>query len=97
MSRCTPRRRRICPGRAAGDADAGPGYRAILPSCRPAPRARPRCRVAVDRGWLADRLATARRLGDDGRKSRITFGVADIGYPIFAFDRISDRLGYQHE
>nr|WP_294332889.1 IclR family transcriptional regulator [uncultured Sphingomonas sp.] len=44
--------------------------------------------VAVDRSWLADRLATVRRLGYDSRKSPITFGVTDISYPIFGFDRI---------
>lgn len=42
----------------------------------------------VDRGWLADRLATVRRLGYDSRKSPITFGVTDISYPVFGFDRI---------
>ncbi|WP_313534438.1 IclR family transcriptional regulator [Sphingomonas sp.] len=44
--------------------------------------------AAVDRSWLADRLATVRRLGYDSRKSPITFGVTDISYPIFGFDRI---------
>lgn len=42
---------------------------------------------SVDRGWLTDRLATVRQLGHDSRESPITFGVTDISYPIFGFDR----------
>ena len=41
----------------------------------------------VDRDWLAERLETVRRRGHDARKSPVTFGVTDISYPIFGFDR----------
>ena len=43
--------------------------------------------IKVDRGWLADRMAVIRRLGYDSRKSPITYGVTDISFPVFGFDR----------
>ena len=43
--------------------------------------------INVDREWLADRLATIRRLGYDSRKSPITHGVTDVSFPVFGFDR----------
>ncbi len=41
----------------------------------------------VDRAWLAERLATVQRLGHDSRESPVTFGVTDISFPVFGFDR----------
>ncbi|MHA6720978.1 IclR family transcriptional regulator [Sphingomonas sp. RS6] len=41
----------------------------------------------IDRAWLADRLATIRRVGYDSRKSPITHGVTDISFPVLGFDR----------
>jgi len=43
--------------------------------------------IKVDRGWLSDRMAVIRRLGYDSRKSPITYGVTDISFPVFGFDR----------
>jgi len=43
--------------------------------------------IQVDRGWLADRIATIRQQGYDSRKSPITHGVTDISFPVFGFDR----------
>lgn len=43
--------------------------------------------LSVDRGWLAERFTVIRRLGYDSRKSPITYGVTDISFPIFGFDR----------
>jgi len=43
--------------------------------------------IKVDRGWLSDRMAIIRRLGYDSRKSPITYGVTDISFPVFGFDR----------
>lgn len=41
----------------------------------------------VDRDWLAGRLATVRQRGHDSRESPVTFGVTDISFPVFGFDR----------
>ncbi|PVX28350.1 IclR family transcriptional regulator [Sphingomonas pokkalii] len=43
---------------------------------------------AVDRAWLAARLALVRRVGHDIRQSPITHGVTDISFPIFGFDGV---------
>jgi DNA-binding IclR family transcriptional regulator len=43
--------------------------------------------AAVDRAWIAERLATVQRQGHDSRESPVTFGVTDISFPIFGFDR----------
>jgi DNA-binding IclR family transcriptional regulator len=43
--------------------------------------------IKIDRKWLADRIAVIRRLGYDSRKSPITYGVTDISFPVFGFDR----------
>ncbi|WP_442678055.1 IclR family transcriptional regulator [Sphingomonas sp. ASY06-1R] len=43
--------------------------------------------IKVDRSWLSDRIAVIRRLGYDSRKSPITYGVTDISFPVFGFDR----------
>ncbi|MGN7161158.1 IclR family transcriptional regulator [Sphingomonas sp. SAFR-052] len=41
----------------------------------------------IDRSLLDERLELIRARGFDQRKSPITFGVTDVSYPIFAFDR----------
>ncbi|GGB41604.1 IclR family transcriptional regulator [Sphingomonas metalli] len=41
----------------------------------------------VDRDALAKRMAAVRRNGFEMRKSPITYGVTDISFPIFGFDR----------
>lgn len=43
--------------------------------------------IKIDRKWLADRISVIRRLGYDSRKSPITYGVTDISFPVFGFDR----------
>lgn len=43
--------------------------------------------IEVDRSWLADRIAIIRRMGFDSRQSPITYGVTDISFPVFGFDR----------
>ena len=43
--------------------------------------------VEVDRDWLMERRAAIRAAGFDLRKSPITYGVTDISFPIFGFDR----------
>jgi DNA-binding IclR family transcriptional regulator len=43
--------------------------------------------IKVDRKWLADRISVIRRLGYDSRRSPITYGVTDISFPVFGFDR----------
>lgn len=44
-------------------------------------------KIKVDRSWLSDRMAIIRRQGYDSRKSPITYGVTDISFPVFGFDR----------
>lgn len=44
-------------------------------------------KTSVDRSWLSDRIAIIRRLGYDSRKSPITYGVTDVSFPVFGFDR----------
>lgn len=41
---------------------------------------------AIDRVWLAERLAAVRAAGFDARQSPITHGVTDISFPVFGFD-----------
>jgi len=43
--------------------------------------------ITVDRSWLSGRMAAIRRSGYDSRKSPITYGVTDISFPVFGFDR----------
>lgn len=43
--------------------------------------------IEVDRSWLSNRMAVIRRCGYDSRKSPITYGVTDISFPVFGFDR----------
>lgn len=41
----------------------------------------------VDRNPLAEHMAVIRRTGFNARKSPITYGVTDISFPVFGFDR----------
>jgi len=43
--------------------------------------------VTVDREWLAERREAIRLAGFDSRPSPITYGVTDISFPIFGFDK----------
>jgi len=41
----------------------------------------------VDRAWLAERREAIRAAGFDLRQSPITYGVTDISFPVFGFER----------
>lgn len=43
--------------------------------------------IEVDRLWLSGRIAATQQQGYDSRQSPITYGVTDISFPIFGFDR----------
>ena len=43
--------------------------------------------IEVDRDWLTERQEAIRAAGFDLRKSPITYGVTDISFPVFGFDR----------
>lgn len=42
---------------------------------------------AVDREWLNSRMEAIRQAGFDSRASPVTYGVTDISFPVFGFDR----------
>lgn len=43
--------------------------------------------IEVDRAWLTERKEAIRAAGFDLRQSPITYGVTDISFPVFGFDR----------
>ena len=43
--------------------------------------------IGIDRDWLRERGEAVRAAGFDLRKSPITYGVTDISFPVFGFDR----------